>query len=467
MGWNQSFTIKSIGFVFIVLLALHFSFPGKLYGLEWLMAAFIIFTFVFLGIQSFNNRWENITEKSFITRLFWFSFGFRVAAMLLLLLISYSTWDMFYYVGAKDEMKYFRVASEASDVFSMFGLSEAYKHILENYRNEISDTGFCAFQTVLIIIIGSSPIIFKLIYITIGSFTVIRLYKLTTLVFDQRVARLSAIIFMLFPIAWFYSIVLMKESLMILLILEAIIQILKLQKQLNLNTLLKLLLLVVLLFFFRSAISILMVLVAAFSMFLLTKKNRLLVNIVVTIVLLGAYLYFLQSTGKADDYYEQYTETDEFESRRVETGTKINPYFAVANAPVYVSISLFAPFPSFVKVPIDSGLPHNEYYYHIAGCLTWIILAFFSIVGLYHAIRYRRQELAPIWAFILGYQFILLKAILFTSVRFSYPAKPLLIIMAAYGIYKLKNKYIFNLYLGAALLMIIGWNYVRLTGRGG
>jgi hypothetical protein len=38
--------------------------------------------------------------------------------------------------------------------------------------------------------------------------------------------------------------------------------------------------------------------------------------------------------------------------------------------------------------------------------------------------------------------------------------------MAAYGVYKLKSKKWFTLYLVAAFIMIIGWNYVRMKGRG-
>jgi hypothetical protein len=212
-----------------------------------------------------------------------------------------------------------------------------------------------------------------------------------------------------------------------------------------------------------------MILVASLSMFMQLKKRRLIVNLLVTALLLGGYLYFLQSTGKAEVYYKQYTDTEDFVEQRIITGSKVNPYTAVVNAPVYLGISLFAPFPSIVSVPISFGreIPHDEYYYHVAGCIVWVILAFFSLIGLYYTIRFRRQELAPVWIFIVGYQFILIRAILITSVRFTYPAKPFLLMMAAYGIYKLKNKKWFSLYLIAAFIMIVGWNYVRLKGRGG
>jgi hypothetical protein len=211
-----------------------------------------------------------------------------------------------------------------------------------------------------------------------------------------------------------------------------------------------------------------MILLAVTSMLMSAKKKKLAVNIFLALLLAGGYFYFLQSTGKAEIYYEQYAETDEFVEQRVLAGSTVNPYAAAATAPIYLSISLFAPFPSIVKVPISFGrdIPHDEYYYHVAGCLVWVILSFFANIGLYHAIRYRRQDLAPVWIFIFGYQFILYRAILITSVRFSFPVKPLLLMMAAYGIYELRNKKWFTLYLVVAFVMIAAWNYVRLMGRG-
>ena len=464
-----TYTKNSIAFVLILLLSMSIIFPGKLYAIEWILVAFIIVFFVFFNIQNFQKRWSNYSDKSFILRLFWVSFAIRAIIMLILLAISYRTWNMFYYVGAMDEMKYYRIASEAVEIFKNSGYSEAYSHILETYRDEISDTGFCTFEAFLMVIFGSKPELFKLINCAIGSYTVVRLYKLASILFEQSVARLSAILLLLFPIAWFFSAVLMKEATMVLLLVETLYLTAKLQRSYKTSTLVKLLLLIIILFFFRSAISILMILVASLSMFMQLKKRRLIVNVLVTALLLGGYLYFLQSTGKAELYYQQYTDTEDFVEQRIITGSKVNPYTAVVNAPAYFGISLFAPFPSIVSVPISFGrdIPHDEYYYHVAGCIVWVVLAFFSLVGLYYAIRFRRQELAPIWIFIIGYQFILIRAILITSVRFTFPAKPFLLLMAAYGIYKLKNKKWFSLYLIAAFIMIVGWNYVRLKGRGG
>ncbi|NJK98375.1 MAG: hypothetical protein HC905_28770 [Bacteroidales bacterium] len=77
--------------------------------------------------------------------------------MLVLLIISYATWDKFYHVGAKDEMKYFRIASEAATLIWQSSFKEGYIHILENYNSDISDTGFCSFQAIIILFWEITP----------------------------------------------------------------------------------------------------------------------------------------------------------------------------------------------------------------------------------------------------------------------------------------------------------------------
>ena len=72
----------------------------------------------------------------------------------------------------------------------------------------------------------------------------------------------------------------------------------------------------------------------------------------------------------------------------------INPFVALVSTPVFAALSYISPFPSVVIVPNALGLPHSEYYYHVAGNIFWLVLAFFSFYGLYYSIRYKRREMA-------------------------------------------------------------------------
>jgi hypothetical protein len=258
----------------------------------------------------------------------------------------------------------------------------------------------------------------------------------------------------------------LKESLMVLLIIEASILMVKIQKSFKLLNVFKVLLIIVLLFFFRSALSILLLMVLMVSFIMQYKTKYVIINILLAGIVILIYVYFLKSTGHYDEYYAQYTNIDEFTQERLSYMEKINPFVALVGSPVFAVLSYISPFPSVVTVPNAGGLPHSEYYYHIAGNIFWISLAFFSFYGLYYSLRYKRREMAVLLAFVIGYQFVLLKAMMFTSVRFSYPAKPFLLILAAYGIYKMKSKKWYPVYLVAAVILIVGWNYVRLKGRG-
>jgi hypothetical protein len=448
------------------MLIIFFIFPDKLFGPFWLVSSILILGSIMLFINNNLYYWTGLSEKGYKDRLMWGSLLIRILVMIILLVISYLSWDTIYYVGAKDEMKYFRIATESARLFDEHGLFKAYDHLLYNYRGEISDVGFPFFQTLLIILFGPNPIIIKILLCVIGTITVIRGYHLACLLFEPRVARLSGILLMLYPISWFYSAVMMKEIIMVFLITESLIQIIKLKHRFTIWNFSILVLLIAILFFFRTALSFLLLITALLSLVMIAKIKRILLNLIAGIALVGLLVYFLESTDTAEDYYEQYIEGEAFEDNRVSFMAETNSFAAIAGSPAFFLLALVGPFPSIVKVPLSQGLPHNEYYYHIAGNFFWVFLAFFSLVGLYYAIRYERSKLAPLWLFAVGYQFVLIKALMYTSVRFTFSVKPFLLIIAAYGFYKLNNRKWYSYYLIAGVVMIVAWNYVRLTGRG-
>ncbi len=464
MLWTTDISRKVIIFIFGLFMVLYLTFPGKLYGIEWIAAAIIIFILSIAGIRVLQGSPDQ-SESAFLYKLFWSAFLIRLLTMFVLLLISYKTWDLFYTVGARDEMVYYRVATEGVEIWKEQSIKEAYYHILESYRNDLSDTGFSTFLMFPVMLFGHSPILIKTVLCLFGSFVVLRGYKLASLLMDKQAARLAGVLLVLYPISWFYSSILLKESMMVLLITESLILMVKAQKSIKLHFLLKAMIFITLLFFFRSAISILLLMVLGFSFFMQYRLKNVLLNILLAGIVILIYVYFLKSTGKYDEYYNQYTNVDEFTQERLSYMENINPFVALVGTPVFAGLALISPFPSVVLVTNAGGLPHSEYYYHVAGNLFWIVLAFFSIYGLFYAIRYQRKEMSVLLAFIIGYQFVLLKAMMFTSVRFSYPAKPFLLILAAYGIFHIRNKKWYPLYLVASIVMIVGWNYVRLKGK--
>ena len=279
MGWTSSIAKRIIIFIFVLFVVLYLVFPGKIYDIEWIAAAVFILLLIISAIRFLSKSWPGIKEPPFIYKLFWSAFIIRLIVMFVLLAISYKTWNMFYTVGARDEMVYYRVASEAVTIWKNLSFGDAYLHIVSSYKDEISDIGFSTFLMFPIRIFGMSPVAIKIFLCFMGSIIVVRGYILASLLIEKPAARLAGIFLVLYPISWFYSAVMLKENLMVLLMVEAMIQIVKAQRSFKFHYLVKALLFIILLFFFRSAISILLIMVLGISFFMQYKQKNVIINV--------------------------------------------------------------------------------------------------------------------------------------------------------------------------------------------
>jgi hypothetical protein len=205
---------------------------------------------------------------------------------------------MFFTVGARDEMVYYRVANEAVDIWKDQTIRDAYLHIYSSYKNDISNTGFSTFLMFPIFIFGLSPVVIKIFLCFVGSIVVVRGYKLAVLLIEEPAARLAGILLVLYPVSWFYSAIMLKESIMVLLMIEALILMVKTQRSFKLHYLLKELLFIILLFFFRPAVSILLLMVSGFSFFMQLKRRPLILNVLLAGIIILTFVYFLKSTGR-------------------------------------------------------------------------------------------------------------------------------------------------------------------------
>ena len=97
------------------------------------------------------------------------------------------------------------------------------------------------------------------------------------------------------------------------------------------------------------------------------------------------------------------------------------------------------------------------------------ILSFFVILAFYLIIKrklWRKHTL--LIAYILTYLGILALSHFAQSERFHLPALPIALIFAAYGISEMTNQYkkLFDYWTVFILVVIIGWCWFKLAGRG-
>jgi len=98
----------------------------------------------------------------------------------------------------------------------------------------------------------------------------------------------------------------------------------------------------------------------------------------------------------------------------------------------------------------------------------FVIFALFLLVkdALKRGTKWR--EFILVGSFMLGYLFVIASSQFAQAERFHLPAQPFFYMFAAYGVSKVTNKtkMYYMLYLAFLFVAILGWQYIKLAGRG-
>ena len=131
---------------------------------------------------------------------------------------------------------------------------------------------------------------------------------------------------------------------------------------------------------------------------------------------------------------------------------------------VFLPFMFVAPFPTFVNIEVQQQQMLLSGGYFIRN-----IYAFFVILAV--ILLYKRKLLRKyilLLSFIMSYIFILAKSSFAISERFHMPLVPFLLILAAFGITQINPKHTkyYQPYIVLIIIIIIGWNWFKLAGRG-
>ena len=125
---------------------------------------------------------------------------------------------------------------------------------------------------------------------------------------------------------------------------------------------------------------------------------------------------------------------------------------------------IVAPFPTMVKITgQENAMMIN------GSIFAHNVYAFFVIIALFSL--YRKKIVTYhilILSLLSSYLFILASSGFALSERFHVPAVPFLLILAGYGVTQLNKRYasLYIPYLVVMAIVIIGWNWFKLAGRG-
>jgi len=186
-------------------------------------------------------------------------------------------------------------------------------------------------------------------------------------------------------------------------------------------------------------------------------------------IVLGSFLFLMIIGGKEASYNRLtsgYQLSDVRPTKWVTYGSNLSNYASIG---LFSILAFPAPFPTVVDVPNDSSTRSvRPEYYHIGTTLTWNILSFFALIGMYITIKSNFRKSSPLWIFSLLYLFTLAQSTFIMDERFKLVITPFLIMFTVVGMqYKWRNKNkLWILYLLILGVFIFGWNYFRLSGRG-
>lgn len=451
--------------VFTILLfwVIAILYPAHLVPAGYL-AGGLITILLFYGIHRLLvQKWAKIPTKKFLIYLLVLSLVLRLMiAISLYLFYKWKTGEPFEFY-AVDSKFYHLVATRLSKSISQFDF-----HFQDQLKDiGFSDRGYNIFLGFVYALFGPSIIKVRLINVVIGALSVRLVFRIAKNIYNEPVARSASIAAALVPNLLLYLGTHLKETLLVFLVLafaDGAVRFVK-NRERNIWLILVILLTGFSLFLFRTVLGVVCLLSFAGYAITLKPLHKGWQNLVSAGLLLAVLGYFMLNTeigNELAEYVEKSktAQTENMQFRATRDGG--NKLALMASAPLFASIILIAPFPSMVVVPEQDLL-----WMFIGANTIRNIYAIFVLSALFWVFKRDFRSSSILVYLVMGYLLILANSGFAISERFHLPVVPFLLILVAKGMENANpaNRRFFPFYLFLVLLMIIGWNYIKLAGR--
>ena len=454
------FFLLALPLVFTVLLGLNMIAP------PWIITALVIVMFYFLAVHKWERRFADYDSITFAKKLFFISLAARLAAVVILVSLAELTWDRSFYVGAVDATRYYRVSTEVSELLRNFEFARVIPHLLMEYEFHWDNIGVPLFLGTIFSFTTNSVVWAKIIIAIMGSLSVVYIYKTADLYFESNISKLAGLLAALLPLSLFYDAVILKEPFVVFFASMVVYYASVIQKQgkLNIKNILLIVLPLAAIFLVRTAAGAVLVMALAGFFMLNRVKGTPIVSWATGMVITGLFIYLIGTFSDTWYFIERIEGGAEVGEARIAAVEGRTAWQNLGIGPLFLIISHFAPFPAVVELNPVWG--HDATYYWIAGIIIWNLLSIYAILGIWEMIKRQPMETMMIWGFTVGLTLVLGITAMFTQVRQSWVVMPLMMIPAAVGLVRYKQKYIMLASLGSAFALVILWNLFRAMGRG-
>jgi 4-amino-4-deoxy-L-arabinose transferase-like glycosyltransferase len=454
---NRSTVIFFIILGLISIVAHPFALP-----IIWVIFGSVTVLYFFTYLKKPIPWITNFSASKFTKNLFITALAFRVA---------WVVFSYFFYMHANgnpfefesaDAMGYHKEALWMLDVLK----EGKWNTFQDYYSTRYTDMGYPVYLIIIYSIFGKSIFICRLIKAFLGAATVVLVYMLAKRNFGEKVARLSGFIALLYPNLVYYTGLHVKETEMVFLFMAFTerADFLLRQKKLNIGLIALTLLLGVALYFFRAVLaysalaSVILTLIFSRKEVFRMKKSLL---VIMGIVLVLIFLYGSEYLSEALEYWSnRFSNQETSLLHRART----NALARYGSAFIFAPFVLIAPFPTLVHIETQQN-------HMLLGGAFYIknVLAYFVILAFYHLYKNKTWKSHVLLITIMISYIAILTMSKFALVeRFHLPVLPFHIMFTAYGLSKLSNRNYksFSYYSLGLALIIIGWNWIKLAGRG-
>ncbi len=447
----------------IALAIVSLLFFNQMLPFIWMVFGLVEVWAFFYFSNDLTKRWQFLSPKRFIKKLFWVSLAIRLVYMV----FSYFFYDVMtgqpFTFHSADEQLYFSMSKIWREQ-GLGALHNAMHNLGVDDSGEIYLTGF------MCLVFGPYVLTARVLHSVLSALTCVLMYRLSRRHFGESTGRMTAIFCMLMPNLVYYCGLHLKEADMLFFTVLFIdrIDMLFFERKAGFWNILIALLSGFALFTFRTVLGA--VGVVAVGVAAAFNKGRIEAwwKRIALVVLVGAALTTttigMRIMSEVDTAWSR-RETNQEEGMEWRAQREGGNTFArYASGAVFAPLIFTIPFPTMVNTAGQENqqmLNGGNFVKNVMSGFTVFALVLLLLDGDW------RKHTLPL-AMMGGYLVVIAFSNFAHSERFHQPALPFELMFAAYGISQLTNRHVkwIDYWLAVIVVANVAWAWFKLAGRG-
>lgn len=434
--------------------------------LHIIIAFFVIITFILITWFTWKKS-KFWTNKEFKFNIFFIGLSIRIVAMTILFYVLNNLNGSPFLLGeAGDDYIYDKLSWELASSWKE-GVNYEIPAGMVGYK------GYIFFNAFFYFLFGHNLIVTRLINCFFGALIIIYIFKVANKIYEEKIARLSAILVTYFPTLIIWSCLQYKDTLLTFLVILAIYLTIKFKENLNINTMIKIFLLIFIIYTIRLQAAVtLSFLIITFLILDSKFINKLKLSFIILSFCLMIFLV-IQNNGQISYLLALLERGPEFLNTRFQQFTSIESvsiktFFSnLFLFPIFLLITAVLPIPTLFTLPTPYDFLNKL---EISGSFIWQLFLPFFIIGFFYSIKFKFKESFLIYSWIIVSLIGLLFLFFILIPRHRLQIIPLNLIFTTVGFFYLDikklNMWLLTFYIIYLPVSIIAFNLIRLQLHG-